>query len=101
MTIFISSDYYLRDKCHFCGKLFTLILAIRAVYNPHAMSSYRKFKLPQLLQKGYPDDKISRNIQRLDCNEFPDKEIIGQGAFRDVYTTEYKGPGGAKCETIF
>ena len=34
----------LRDKCHFCGKLITLILVIRAVHNPHAMSSFRKFK---------------------------------------------------------
>ena len=85
---------------HFCGKLIALILAIRADHNPHAMSSFRKFKLPQLLRKGYPEDEIIRNIQRFECNEFPVKEIIGQGAFADVYTTDYKGPGDAKCETV-
>ena len=27
-------------------------------------------------------------------------EIIRQGAFGYVYTTDYKGPGDAKCETV-
>ena len=87
-------------KLIFCGKLITLILAIRAVHNLYAMSSFRKFKLPQLLRKGYPEDEISRNIQRFDCTEIPVKEIIGQGAFGDVYTTDCKGPGDAKCEKV-
>jgi len=64
------------------------------------MSIFRKFKLPELLRKGKRESEIVENIQRFNCNELAAKQRIGQGTFGDVYTTDYKGPGDVKSETV-
>ena len=64
------------------------------------MSFFRKFKLPQLVRRGKSEHEIVESIPRFNCNDLAVKQRIGQGAFGDVYTTDYKGPGDASCETV-
>ena len=64
------------------------------------MSFFRKFKLPQLVRRGKSEHEIAESIPRFNCNGLAVKQRIGQGAFGDVYTTDYKGPGDASCETV-
>ena len=64
------------------------------------MSTFRKFKLPQLLRKGSGGNVIDGSIARFNCNDLPVKERIEQGTFGDVYTVEHKGSGDATRETV-
>lgn len=64
------------------------------------MSFFRKFKLPQLVRRGKSEHEVVESIPRFNCNDLAVKQRIGQGAFGDVYTTDYKGPGDARCETV-
>ena len=57
------------------------------------MALFQKFKLPQLTSKAKSGNYIDAKIQRFDCNKLPVKERIGQEAFGDVYTTEYRFSG--------
>lgn len=53
--------------------------------------------MPQLLRKEtYHDD----TIPRFKCNKLVVKDRIGQGAFGDVYTTDYRAPGKITTETV-
>ena len=64
------------------------------------MSVFRKFNLPQLIQRGSPCREIAEEIPHLKCSELPVNQRIGQGSFGDVYTTEYKSSGDTKCHTV-
>ena len=58
------------------------------------MSLFRKFHLPKLSKsKAVSGNYINSSIQRFDCNNLSVKERIGQGAFGDVYTTDYRFQG--------
>ena len=65
------------------------------------MSLFRKFHLPKLSKsKAVSGNYINSSIQRFDCNNLSVKERIGQGAFGDVYTTDYRFPGDDKTTTV-
>ena len=67
------------------------------------MSVFRRFKLPQLIQRGSPGSEVAKEIPRFKCSELPVKQRIVQGSFGDVYTTgttEYKSSGDTKCHTV-
>ena len=55
------------------------------------MSNFRRFRLPQLLIKETHHDDT---IPRFECNKLVVKDRIGQGAFGDLYTMDYRGGGG-------
>ena len=64
------------------------------------MALFRKFNLPQLTSKAKFSNYINAKIQRFDCSKLPVKERIGQGAFGDVYTTDYTYPGDYRKTTV-
>ena len=64
------------------------------------MSMFPSFKLPQLLRKSLPESEIFEDVPRLKCSELPVKQRIGQGSFRDVNTSEYKGSEDINCQTV-
>ena len=64
------------------------------------MALFRKFKLPQLTSKEKSANYIDAKIQRFDCNKLPVKERTGQGAFGDVYTTDYRFLGDYRKTTV-
>ena len=61
------------------------------------MSNFGRFHLPQLLRKETHQDDT---IPRFECNKLVVKDRIGQGAFKDVYTTDYRAPGKITTETV-
>lgn len=61
------------------------------------MSNLRQFHLPQLLRKETSHDDA---IPRFECNKLMVMDGIGQGAFGDVYTTDYRAPGKIITETV-
>lgn len=61
------------------------------------MSNFRQFHLPQLLRKETSHDDA---ISRFECKKLMVKDRIGQGAFGDVYTTDYRAPGKIITETV-
>lgn len=61
------------------------------------MSTFGRFHLPQLLRKETHQDDT---IPRFECNKLVVKDRIGQGAFKDVYTTDYRAPGKITTETV-
>ena len=61
---------------------------------------FRKFTLPELTSKAKSGNYIDAKIQRFDCNKLPVKERIGQGAFGDDYTAEYRFSGNTTTTTV-
>lgn len=61
------------------------------------MSKFRQLHLPQLLRKetSYPD-----TTPRFDCDKLVVRDRIGQGAFGDVYTADYRAPGKNTEDTV-
>ena len=53
------------------------------------MAFFRNFKLPQFLKKQQSSAESIANIKVFDCNALQVKKRLGQGAFGDVYTTDY------------
>ena len=61
------------------------------------MSNFRKFSLPRLLIR---EESHNDGIPRFDCYSLAIKDRIGQRAFVDVYTTDYRAPGKDSTETV-
>ena len=61
------------------------------------MSKFRQLHLPRLLRKetSYPD-----TTPRFDCDKLVVRDRIGQGAFGDVYTADYRAPGKNTEDTV-
>ncbi|KAK2558902.1 Cyclin-dependent kinase A-2, partial [Acropora cervicornis] len=64
------------------------------------MAFFPKFKLPQLASKGKFVNYIDAKILRFDCNKLPVKERIGEGAYGNLYTTNYRFPGDTTTTTV-
>lgn len=60
------------------------------------MANFRKFRLPQLLQRSTETVKIPQ----FDFNKLVVKERISQGSFGDVFTAMFKAPGSEETETV-
>ena len=58
------------------------------------MSFFRNFKLPRFLKKAQSSAESIANIEVFDCNALQVKKRLGQGAFGDVFTTEFAGTEG-------
>ena len=63
------------------------------------MSFFRNFKLPRFLKKAQSSAENIANIKVFDCNALQVKKRLGQGAFGDVYTTEFARTVG-NVETV-
>ena len=64
------------------------------------MSFFRQFKLPQFLKKQQSFAERIANINVFDCNGLQVKKRLGQGAFGDVYTTEYHDETEGDVKTV-
>lgn len=64
------------------------------------MSFSRHFKLPQFLKKQQSSAESIANIKVFDCNALQVKKRLGQGAFSDVYTTEYETEENVKTVVV-
>lgn len=60
------------------------------------MANFRKFRLPQLLQRSTETVKIPQ----FDFNKLVVKERISQGSFGDVFTAMFKAPNSEETETV-
>ena len=63
------------------------------------MSFFQNFKLPRFLKKAQSSTENIANIKVFDCNALQVKKRLGQGAFGNVYTTEFAGTVGS-VETV-
>ena len=64
------------------------------------MSFFWQFKLPQFLKKQQSSAERIANINVFDCNGLQVKKRLGQGAFSDVYTTEYHDETEGDVKTV-
>ena len=64
------------------------------------VSFFRQFKLPQFLKKQQSSAERIASINVFDCNGLQVKKWLGQGAFGDVYTTEYHDETEGDIKTV-
>ena len=77
-----------------------LLVVMPSSSPPTNMAFFPKFKLPQLASKGKFVNYIDAKILRFDCNKLPVKERIGEGAYGNLYTTNYRFPGDTTTTTV-
>ena len=77
-----------------------LLVVMPSSSPPTNMAFFPKFKLPQLASKEKFVNYIDAKILRFDCNKLPVKERIGEGAYGNLYTTNYRFPGDTTTTTV-
>ena len=83
-------NWFFLQKLHYHS--FTCSPALRK-------SFFRNFKLPRFLKKAASSAESIANIKVFDGNALQVKKRLGQGAFGDVYTTEFATTEG-NVETV-